>query len=149
MAFCFQILSIIITIISILSLVMASGEWNAMISEFSHIIQGIKESGFWCGNLAITIILGVFLIYFLINILKRKIKLSFLLLLSKIPRNLFLKGIKLFMVKIKMAGIDHSRVSLEDRELIQFFYHNFHYRSIFCKMYFCFHFFSRCNCCLK
>ncbi len=62
MAFCFQILSIIITIISILSLVMASGEWNAMISEFSHIIQGIKESGFWCGNLAITIILGVLLI---------------------------------------------------------------------------------------
>ena len=62
MAFCFQILSIIITIISVLSLVMASGEWNAMISEFSHIIQGIKESGFWCGNLAITLILGVLLI---------------------------------------------------------------------------------------
>ncbi len=37
--------------------------------------------------------------------------------------DLFLKGIKLFMVKIKMAGIDHSRVSLEDRELFAFSSH--------------------------
>lgn len=62
MAFCFQILSIIITVISFLSLIIVSGEWNTMISEFSRMIQEIKESGFWCGNFAITIILSILFI---------------------------------------------------------------------------------------
>ncbi len=37
--------------------------------------------------------------------------------------DLFLKGIKIFMVKIKMAGIEHSKVSLEERELFAFSSH--------------------------
>lgn len=61
MAYCFQMLSAIITILSFLSLLVVSGEWNTMVSSFSELIQELKESGFWCGNFAVTVIIIILL----------------------------------------------------------------------------------------
>lgn len=62
MAFCFQFLSILVTIASFLSLIIVGGEWNRAVSVFSEALQELKDSGFYCGNLAITTILFVLLI---------------------------------------------------------------------------------------
>lgn len=62
MAFCFQMLSIFVTFLSFLALIVVSGEWNTMASEFSEMIQTIKESDYWCGNFAFTIILIILLV---------------------------------------------------------------------------------------
>lgn len=62
MAFCFQLLSILITFLSFFTLLIVSNEWNNMLSDFSEMIEEMKKSGFWCANLTITIILCILLI---------------------------------------------------------------------------------------
>lgn len=60
-AFCFQVLSAVVTIASLVCFVIAGGAWDEVCFAFREIVVQLEEQGIFCGNFTILVILFLLL----------------------------------------------------------------------------------------
>lgn len=61
MAFCFQMISIVVTGLSIMALLLAGGGYAEVSSGIGEILSQLRNQGIFCGNFTVLVILGVLL----------------------------------------------------------------------------------------